>query len=88
MCMYKLVATDANGKKTTVNYVYFDRYDVAGTSGGDGFDGKARNFKLSGERMNIQSGLEELAAGTYTMTVEITVSTGEIFTPATFQYTK
>ena len=87
MCMLKIIATDANGKETAVHTVYFDRYDVQGSAGGM-MDGKARNYKLSSDRMVIQAALDELPAGTYTIQAEATSSTGEVFYPATFELTK
>ena len=87
MCMMKVIATNEKGQETVVHYVYFDRYDVEGSEGGM-MDGKARNYKVSGDRMQINTGLEELAAGKYTITAEVTVSTGEVFDVATFEYSK
>ena len=80
MCMFKLIATDKDGKETVLHTVYFDRKDVG--------EGKARNYKVSGDRMVISSALEELAKGSYTITAEVTASTGEEFTPVTFEYKK
>lgn len=87
MSMIKVVATDANGKKVDLSAAYINRKDVQGSAPGM-FDGAARNYKLSGERININSAIEELAAGTYTITVEVTAPNGEIFTPATITMTK
>ena len=87
MCMLKLIATDENGKETVLHTVYFDRKDVEGSAPGM-MDGKARNYKFSGDRMLIDSALQKLEAGTYTVTAEATASTGDVFNPVTFTYTK
>ena len=87
MSMFKLIATDEKGNKTDMLAVYFDRYDVQGSAPGM-MDGKARNYKLSGDRLVIEGAVEALAAGTYTITGEVTAPNGEIFTPVTFAYKK
>lgn len=78
MCMLKVNATDADGKVTTLHVRYFDRKDIA--------SGDARAYKVSGNRLDIESALKELGSGTYTITVEATASTGEVFTPVTFEH--
>ena len=87
MSMFKLIATDAKGNKTDIAAIYFDRYDVQGSAAGM-MDGKARNYKISGDRLLIESAVEELASGTYTITGEVTAPNGEIFTPITFEFKK
>ncbi len=87
MSLVKFIATDANGKETKLYSVYFNRKDVKGSAPGM-FDGKARNYKISGDRLNIDAAVEELAAGTYTITAEVTAPNGEVFTPVTFEYKK
>ena len=87
MCMFKIIATGESGKKTEVHHVYFDRTDVQGSTPG-AFDGQARNFKLSSERIGIQEGLDSLAAGNYTLTLEVTEPNGEVITVATVSYSK
>lgn len=88
MSMFKLIATDHKGRNATLHTVYFDRYDVAGSEEGDGFDGKARKFKLNSEKLMIEDVLETLPAGTYTLTAEVTAPNGEIFNPISITYTK
>lgn len=80
MCMLKLNATDKDGKETNLYTIYFDRVDVG--------QGTARDYRISGGRMEIESALGELASGTYTITAEVTASTGDEFTPVTFEYKK
>ena len=87
MCMFKVIATSESGRETEVHHVYFNRVDVQGSEPGL-FDGKARNFKISGERIAIQEGLESLAAGNYTITFEVTEPNGEVFDIATVSYSK
>ena len=87
MSMFKLIATDAKGNKTDMLSVYFDRYDVKGSAAGM-MDGKARNYKVSGDRLVIEAAIEELASGSYTITGEVTEPNGEVFTPVTFEYKK
>ena len=87
MSLVKFIATDANGNETDLFSIYFDRKDVKGSEPG-AFDGKARNYKLSGDRMTISAAIDELAAGTYTITAEVTAPNGEIFTPVSVQITK
>lgn len=87
MCMFKLIATDKNGKETVLHTLYFDRTDVQGSSENP-MDGKARNYKISGDRMTIQAAADELASGTYTITAEVTAPNGEVLNPATFEFTK
>ena len=87
MSLFKLIATDSKGKQTTLHYVYFDRYDVQGSAAGM-MDGKARNYKISSDRLLIEAAVAELAAGTYTVTAEVTAPNGEVFTPVTFELSK
>jgi hypothetical protein len=87
MSLLKLYATDANGNKTELHHVYFDRYDVQGSAPGM-MDGKARNYKLSGDRLAIEEAVNALASGTYTITGEVVAPNGEIFTPISFELTK
>ena len=87
MCMLKLIATNSKGQEKTLHTVYFNRKDVQGSEPGL-FDGKARNYKPSSDRIAIEAALEELVAGTYTITMEATAPNGEVFHPTTFTYTK
>ena len=87
MSLVKFMATDANGKETELHHVYFNRKDVKGSEPGM-FDGKARNYKPSGDRILIDEAVASLAAGTYTITAVVTAPNGEIFTPISFQLTK
>lgn len=80
MCMMKLNATDKDGKVINLHTIYFDREDVA--------EGKARDYRISGDRMAIEAALEALESGTYTITAEVTASTGDVFTPVSFEYKK
>jgi len=87
MCMLKLIATNSKGQEKTLHTVYFNRKDVQGSEPGL-FDGKARIYKPSSDRIAIEAALEELVAGTYTITMEATAPNGEVFHPTTFTYTK
>lgn len=87
MCMFKVIATNESGKETKLHHVYFNRVDVQGSEPGM-FDGKARNFKVSGERLAIQEALEGLAAGNYTVTFEVTAPNGEVFDIVSVPYSK
>lgn len=80
MCMMKLNATDKDGKVTNLHTIYFNRDDIA--------EGKARDYRISGDRIAIEAAMEALASGTYTITAEVTASTGDEFTPVTFEYKK
>lgn len=80
MCLIKVFATDAEGEKKLLYKRSFNRGDV-GT-------GKARAYRLIENEEEFKPALEALAAGTYTITAEITVATGEIFTPVSFTHTK
>lgn len=87
MSMFKIIATDKKGNETTLLSVYFDRYDVQGSAAGM-MDGKARNYKISGDRMLIEEAVKGLAAGEYTITGEVTEPNGEVLSPFTFTYKK
>lgn len=80
MCILKINATNEKGKTTTLHTVYFDRMDVG--------SGLARNYKVSADRVAIEAALEALAGGKYTVSVEVTASTGEVFTPVSFEHSK
>ena len=87
MSLLKLIATDAEGKETTLHTVYFNRKDVQGSAPGM-MDGKARNYKFSSDRLVVDEAVNALASGEYTITVVATAPNGEVFTPVTFQYKK
>lgn len=87
MSLINFIATDANGKETKLFSVYFNRKDVQGSEPG-AMDGKARNYKISGDRLTIDNAIAELASGTYTISAVATAPNGEIFTPVSFSYTK
>ncbi len=87
MSMFKLIATDENGKEIDMFEVYFNRKDVQGSAPG-AMDGKARNYKLSYDRLLIEAAFEELASGTYTIRGEATAPNGEVFTPFSFEHKK
>jgi len=80
MSLLKLFATGEKGERTQIFKLYFNRKDV-GT-------GKARRYAVSQDAEEIQKKLSELSHGSYTVTAEVTASTGEIFYPLTFTYTK
>jgi hypothetical protein len=80
MSMIKVMAKKSTGRETELFHFYVDRYDV-GT-------GLARNYKMSGVRLDIDGAVKELVAGDYTITLEATDSTGAVFNLATFQYSK
>lgn len=80
MCLLKVLATDESGKKTELFKIYFNRKDV-GTA-------KARGYRISEDEEAFQAALEKLPAGNYTVTAEVTASTGEVFTPVSFPYSK
>ena len=87
MSLINFIATDANGKETKLFSVYFNRKDVQGSEPG-AMDGKARNYKISGDRLTIDNAINELASGTYTISAVATAPNGEIFTPVSFSYSK
>lgn len=80
MCLMKVFATDESGKKNLLYKRSFNRADV-GT-------GLARAYRLIENEEEIKPAVEALAAGTYTVTAEVTVANGEILTPVSFTYTK
>jgi hypothetical protein len=80
MSMIKVMAKKSTGRETELFHFYVDRYDV-GT-------GLARNYKMSGVRLDIDGAVKELVAGDYTITLEATDSTGAVFNLATFNYSK
>ena len=80
MCVIKLFATDEKGNKQRLYRRSFNRGDV-GT-------GKARAYRLLENEEEIKPAVEALAAGTYTVSAEVTVASGEVFTPVSFTYTK
>lgn len=81
MCLLKVFATDSEGKKTQLFKLYFNRKDVG--------KGKARAYRIIDEDEEaFKAAVDALASGTYTITAEVTASTGEVFTPVTFRYNK
>jgi hypothetical protein len=80
MSMIKIMAKKSTGRVTELFHFYVDRYDV-GT-------GLARNYKISGDRLDIDGEVKKLVAGDYTITLEVTESTGAVYDLATFQYSK
>lgn len=81
MCLLKVEATDENGKKTRLHTMYFHRRHVGG--------GVARSYRIcDADEEAFKATLENLAPGSYTVTAEVTASTGEVFTPVKFEYNK
>ena len=80
MCLIKVFATDEKGEKKLLFKRSFNRGDV-GT-------GKARAYSLLENEEEIKPAIEALASGTYAVSAEITVASGEILTPVSFTYTK
>ena len=81
MCLIKTFATDAQGNKTLLHKRYFNRGDV-GT-------GRARAYRIiSDDQEAFQAAVAKLPSGEYTLSAEVTVATGEIFTPVSFSYSK
>ena len=80
MSMIKVMAKKSTGRVTELFHFYVDRYDV-GT-------GLAREYKLSGNRLDITPEVDKLVAGDYTITLEVTDSTGAVANLATFAYSK
>jgi hypothetical protein len=80
MCLLKVFATDGEGNKTKLSGRSFNRGDV-GT-------GKARAYRIIENEEDFKAGLEKLPAGDYTVTAEVTVANGEIFTPVSFAWSK
>ena len=78
MAVIKVVATDAAGKRTTVNSHIFNRAEIKRL--------EAYNFTLTGFAAPLRK-KGTLPAGTYTVTLEATLSTGEVYVPVTFTYT-
>ena len=80
MCIIKVMAKKSTGRETELFHYYVDRMDVG--------SGLARNYKMSGVRLDIDAEIKKLVAGDYTITLEVTDSTGEVFTLGTVQYKK
>lgn len=80
MSMIKIVAKKSTGRQTELFHYYVNRMDV-GT-------GLARSYKLSANRLDIDAEIEKLVAGDYTITLEVTDSTGSVFTLATVAYSR
>ena len=80
MCLLKVFATDGEGNKTRIYGRSFNRGDV-GT-------GKARAYRIIENEEDFKEGLNKLPAGAYTVTAEVTVANGEIFTPVSFAWNK
>lgn len=80
MSMIKVMAKKSTGRETELFHFYVDRYDV-GT-------GLARLYKMSGVRLDIDAEVKKLVAGDYTITLEVTDSTGTVFNLGTVQYSK
>ena len=80
MSMIKIMAKKSTGRETELFHYYVNRMDVG--------SGLAREYKLSGNRLDIDSAVNELVAGDYTITLEVTDSTGKIFNLGTIQYSK
>ena len=80
MSMIKVMAKKSTGRETELFHFYVDRYDV-GT-------GLARLYKMSGVRLDIDAEVKKLVAGDYTITLEVTDSTGTVFNLGTVQYKK
>ena len=78
MTVLKLVATDASGRRTTVNRHIFNRAEVKSL--------QAYTFTLTGFAAPLRK-KGTLDPGTYTVTLEATLSTGEVFVPISFEYT-
>ena len=80
MSMIKIMAKKSTGRETELFHYYVNRMDVG--------SGLAREYKLSGNRLDVDSVVKELIAGDYTITLEVTDSTGEVFNLASFSYSK
>lgn len=80
MSMIKIMAKKSTGRETELFHYYVNRMDVG--------SGLARTYKISGVRLDIDAEVEKLVAGDYTITLEVTDSTGAVFNLATFQYSK
>lgn len=80
MSMIKIMAKKSTGRETELFHYYVNRMDVG--------SGLAREYKLSGNRLDVDSAVKELIAGDYTITLEVTDSTGEVFNLASFSYSK
>lgn len=78
MCILKLQARSEQGNVANLLTVYFNRNDVG--------NGNARSFPLSTKEAEIREAVEALSTGDYTVSVEVTVSTGEVFTPLPFPF--
>ena len=80
MCILKINATAEDGKVNNLLTYYFDRTDVG--------NGLARDFSIPSNHNMLDEAIEKLAPGKYTVTVEATASTGEVFNLTSFQYSK
>lgn len=76
MAVLKLIAADENGKRNTVKSKVFNRDDIKSNS--------AYKYSLNSMAAILQS--YELKSGKYNVTVEVTLSTGQVFTPVSFEY--
>lgn len=82
MCILRTVLVDAEGNETQVAVKFLDKRDVR--------KGTARKFSMGKYSDVLDSKVLEqyLEAGqTYTMRLDVTVSTGEVITPISFQIT-
>ena len=80
MSMIKVMAKKSTGRVTELFHYYVNRYDVG--------SGLARNYNMSGAQLDIASEADKLVAGDYTITLEVTDSTGAVYTLANFNYSK
>lgn len=82
MCILRTVLVDAEGNETQVAVKYLDKKDVR--------KGTARKYPMSNYSDVLDSRMLEqyLESGkTYTLQLEVTVSSGEILTPISFEIT-
>ena len=80
MCILRTMLVDADGNKTQVAVKYLDKKDVR--------KGTARVYSMGNysDVLNTKILEDALASGgSYTLQLEVTVSTGEIFTPISFE---
>ena len=80
MSMIKIMAKKSTGRETELFHYYVNRMDVG--------SGLARTYKISGNRLDIDGEIDKLVAGDYTITLEVTDSTGKVFTLASIPYSK
>lgn len=80
MCVLKIHAKNEKGKTTQLFMRHFNRVDVG--------SGLARSYGLFEAKAETLRAMDDLGEGKYTICMEVTTSTGEVFTPVQVEYKK